>query len=201
MLSRSVTLTALLLALTVLLAPGCRKSGGTLQSPTSAPPPAVVEPEIGDKGADSGDVKELGSESFAEPGLVAEEVAEEPVVTVEEEIAEGQRTLRAVYFAFDSYELSDDALSAIQAAATWLNAHTAVRATVAGHCDERGTIEYNIDLGAKRARAVRDHLLRLGVAADRVATISYGEERPAEHGNTESAWAKNRRAEFMLDKR
>jgi peptidoglycan-associated lipoprotein len=68
---------------------------------------------------------------------------------------------------------------------------------IQGHCDERGTVEYNLALGEKRAKAARDYLVDLGISADRIRTISYGEERPANPGHDESAWSQNRRAEFV----
>ncbi|MBP7147145.1 MAG: peptidoglycan-associated lipoprotein Pal [Acidobacteria bacterium] len=113
----------------------------------------------------------------------------------------GVSALRTVYFDYDSFDLSSDAMGVLEENARWLRAHTGTRVVLEGHCDERGTTEYNLDLGAKRARAVRDHLVRLGVAAAQLDTISYGEERPAETGGNEAAWSKNRRVEFRAEGR
>jgi peptidoglycan-associated lipoprotein len=101
-----------------------------------------------------------------------------------------------VYFDFDSFALRSDALATLSRNADIIKSIPGAIVQIAGHCDERGTSEYNFALGEKRALSVREHLMRLGVSGDRMLTISYGEERPAEMGSNESAWAKNRRAEF-----
>ncbi|MCY4311262.1 MAG: peptidoglycan-associated lipoprotein Pal [Rhodospirillaceae bacterium] len=98
-----------------------------------------------------------------------------------------------VFFAYDRFDLDDDARSTIRAWASWLRAHPDARILVEGHTDERGTREYNLGLGAKRAAAVRDQLIALGVDAARIQTISYGKERPAVAGENESAYQQNRR--------
>ncbi|MBI1317575.1 MAG: peptidoglycan-associated lipoprotein Pal [Candidatus Hydrogenedens sp.] len=105
--------------------------------------------------------------------------------------------LEVVYFDYDSSSLRADGLAAISRNADRMKARPEYVFQIAGHCDERGTQEYNIALGERRALAVRDHLIKLGVSGDRIITISYGEEMPAVMGSGESAWAKNRRAEFL----
>ena len=82
--------------------------------------------------------------------------------------------------------------------AAWLQAHRQAKVLVEGHCDERGTVEYNLALGEQRARAARDSLVGLGVAAERLRTVSYGKERPLDPASSEVAWAKNRRAHFTV---
>lgn len=104
--------------------------------------------------------------------------------------------LRIVYFALDSYSLDDAARGVLDANAKMLRDTPDLRVRIEGHCDERGTVEYNMSLGQKRAEAVRDYLVGAGVVADHLATISYGKERPAVDGHDEAAWSKNRRAEF-----
>lgn len=104
--------------------------------------------------------------------------------------------LQTVYFDYDSYDLRSDALSTLERNADKIKQVPGVIIQVEGHCDERGTQEYNLALGEKRALAVRSHLMRLGVSGDRIITISYGEEDPVDYGHNEAAWAKNRRAEF-----
>ena len=99
-----------------------------------------------------------------------------------------------VFFAFDSSELSADARESLRKGADWLRANDGVAITIEGHCDERGTREYNLALGERRANAVRNYLIALGVSGSRLNTISYGKERPAVLGSTESSWSKNRRA-------
>lgn len=104
--------------------------------------------------------------------------------------------LDPVYFAFDSSALDQAALAEVREAAELFLTDPNVIIQVEGHCDERGTQEYNLALGERRAQSVRDHLRTLGVSGNRITTISYGEERPAVDGSGEAAWAKNRRCEF-----
>ena len=99
-----------------------------------------------------------------------------------------------VFFAFDSSAISADAAEVLNSQAKWLNNHEDVKVVVQGYCDERGTREYNLALGERRANAVKQYLVSKGVAADRISTISYGKERPAVLGSNEAAWAQNRRA-------
>ena len=109
-----------------------------------------------------------------------------------------QGVLRTVYFGYNSNEVDDEAKATLQANAAWLKAHTKYTVEIGGHCDERGSIGYNVALGDRRAAAVRSYLTGLGVGAGQLVTVSYGEERPAVPGHDESAWAKNRRAEFTI---
>lgn len=108
--------------------------------------------------------------------------------------------LKTIYFDFDKYELRQDTIATLKNNASWIKSHSKFKVLVEGHCDERGTIEYNLELGAKRAHAVQEYLINLGVERSRLRTISYGEERPVNPGHDEGAWAKNRRAEFTLEK-
>ena len=103
-----------------------------------------------------------------------------------------------VYFAFDDYTLSSEAQSTVNSLADSLRANPSAVVQIKGHCDERGSIEYNLALGERRANAVKNYLTSLGVDGARLNTISYGEEQPADDGHDESAWARNRRAEFVL---
>jgi peptidoglycan-associated lipoprotein len=103
-----------------------------------------------------------------------------------------------VYFDFDKSSVKSSERSKIEAVANHLKAEPTNKVKVEGHCDERGTEGYNLSLGERRALAVRKYLIDLGISADRVYTISFGEARPATEGHTESAWAKNRRGDFIL---
>ena len=99
-----------------------------------------------------------------------------------------------IFFDFDRYNLRDDAQAALQRQAAWLIANPATLIAVEGHCDERGTREYNLALGERRANSVKEYLVSLGVDAGRIETISYGKERPVALGHNESAWSQNRRS-------
>jgi peptidoglycan-associated lipoprotein len=103
-----------------------------------------------------------------------------------------------IYFDYDKYDVRSDAKAVLQNVASWLLKNTSAKLLVEGHCDERGTSEYNLALGDRRARAVRDYLVALGIASDRVETISYGEEKPVCTEMTDECWAKNRRAHFIV---
>ena len=105
--------------------------------------------------------------------------------------------LKEVFFDFDSYDLSADARSTLKAAADWLKKNPAVKVNIEGHCDDRGTTEYNLALGAKRAQTAQNYLVSLGVPASRLSTISYGEEVPVCREENESCWQKNRRDRFV----
>ncbi|MDC0966887.1 peptidoglycan-associated lipoprotein Pal [Alphaproteobacteria bacterium] len=104
-----------------------------------------------------------------------------------------------VYFGFDSSELAGEAQATLDRQAAFLNVNPTMVVVIEGHADERGTREYNLALGDRRAVAVRDYLLAKGLNAARVRTVSYGKERPAVSGSNEEAWAKNRRAATVLN--
>jgi peptidoglycan-associated lipoprotein len=104
--------------------------------------------------------------------------------------------LADIRFEYDSAALTDEARAVLEKHALWLQGQRDVRVTVEGHCDERGTVEYNLALGEQRARAVRDYLSSLGVAGARLRVVSYGKERPLDPGSDEAAMARNRRAHF-----
>lgn len=108
----------------------------------------------------------------------------------------GPSGLQPIYFDFDSSSLRADQVAVVNRNAELLKTHASAVIQVAGHTDERGTQEYNLALGERRALTVREALIRAGISGDRIVTISYGEESPAEAGSNEGAWAKNRRAEF-----
>ena len=104
--------------------------------------------------------------------------------------------LKTIYFPLDSYSLDDASRTVLDANARLLRDRTDLAVRIEGHCDERGTVEYNMSLGEKRAESVRDYLVAAGVGQSRLSTISYGKERPIVDGHDEATWSKNRRAEF-----
>ncbi|WP_373061278.1 OmpA family protein [Gemmatimonas sp.] len=108
------------------------------------------------------------------------------------------RLLETIYFEYDADELRDDAKSNLDAKISVLNANTAVKIRIAGHCDERGSDEYNIALGRRRAETAKRYLTDRGIDAGRIETASFGRERPAVQGTSEEAWSRNRRDEFEI---
>ncbi|WNJ98982.1 peptidoglycan-associated lipoprotein Pal [Thalassospiraceae bacterium LMO-JJ14] len=104
-----------------------------------------------------------------------------------------------VFFAFDSSDLSAEARASLEKQAAWMKKFGGVRVVIEGHCDERGTREYNLALGERRANASKDYLVALGINPARIKTISYGKERPAALGHNETAWAQNRRGVTVVD--
>ena len=117
-------------------------------------------------------------------------------------LADETRTFESehIYFAFDKYELLHYSQAVLKEKAAWLRRDVSCGVWIEGHCDERGTSEYNLALGERRAYAAQEFLVALGISKDRIKTISYGEERPADPAHNDKAWAKNRRDEFKLFK-
>lgn len=105
--------------------------------------------------------------------------------------------LKTVNFEYDKANLTGDAKKKIQGNADWMKSHANVNMQIEGHCDERGSIEYNLSLGERRAQAVKNYMINLGVPANRLSIISYGKEKPIANGSTESDFQKNRRANFV----
>jgi peptidoglycan-associated lipoprotein len=108
-----------------------------------------------------------------------------------------QGAFRDAFFDYDEAGLREDAKAALDGDAKYMESHSGVKVVIEGHCDERGSVEYNLALGEKRARAAKDYLTTYGINAARITTISYGKERPFDPGHTEESWAQNRRAHFV----
>ena len=106
--------------------------------------------------------------------------------------------LKDIRFDFDKYDIRPQDTEILKENAALLKKYSNVKIQIEGHCDERGTTEYNVALGERRANSTKRYLLSLGISADRLSTISYGEEKPTDPGHTEDAWAKNRRAHFII---
>lgn len=105
--------------------------------------------------------------------------------------------LVTVFFGYDKSSLDATAKKDIATNVQWMKANPSARLQIEGHCDDRGTIEYNVALGERRANAVKSYMISLGISGDRLSVISYGKEKPLEMGDTEAAWARNRRANFV----
>jgi len=164
-----------------------KPSFDTGQTKTSIKPSGRTAKTSGQPGSD------IETVQIAEPKL-----DQEPQPEARQWPLAGSGELRTVYFDFDKADLTPKARADLEYNAQKLNEHKSVRVLIEGHCDERGTIEYNLALGERRALAVRNYLINLGVDANRLATISYGEEKPVDNRHNEEAWAKNRRAEFNV---
>jgi len=130
------------------------------------------------------------------PKPVVEPVKPPPISTVDL----SNIKMEDVYFDFDKSELRDDTKAVLSRHAEVLKANSEIKVLVEGHCDERGTEDYNLGLGERRANRVREFYMSYGISADRIKTISYGELRPKAQGSNEDAWAMNRRAHFQLSK-
>ncbi len=138
----------------------------------------------------------------AETEAAAEGEASKAAQAEPEKVPETVRTGiedEKVYFDFDSSALTETAKSVLQRKAEFLKERAETDVLIEGHCDERGSVEYNLALGQRRAESVKRYLVLLGISSERLRTISYGKERPADPRHTEEAWAKNRRAEFVID--
>jgi len=189
----SIARTAALLALGMLLlaAPSCK----TKHPPTVTTPPPVETPAPVTEPPPKEPPVEQPLPPVKEPGFEEGDIDE----TIRTQNS-SRSLLKTVYFDFDKSDVRDDQVPVLQSNAAWLKSHGQYKLLVEGHCDERDTIEYNLALGDRRAKSVRQYLIDLGVAADRIRTISYGEERPADPGHDEEAYARNRRGEFTLEK-
>jgi len=135
-------------------------------------------------------------EGVTEEGVPGEEAA--PGAALGPEAARRAFSEDKVYFEFDSYTLSPEAERTLDAKAAYLRENPRARVLIEGHADERGTDEYNLALGERRAMAAKSYLCAAGIDSGRINTISYGEERPVDPAQNEEAWAKNRRDEFVL---
>ena len=109
-----------------------------------------------------------------------------------------QQPLRMIHFDYDKYFIREDAKPSLEANAAWLRKFKTAKILIEGHCDERGTEDYNLALGEKRAKSTQDYFLSLGITQDRLKTISYGKSQPLDMGHDEGAWQKNRRAQFTI---
>jgi peptidoglycan-associated lipoprotein len=130
--------------------------------------------------------------------VVPEPIAEDTIGGKSLDDLNRDSPLKPAFFGLDSFELDAAGQSAVQENAALLKKYSSWVVTIEGHCDERGTAEYNLALGERRAVAVRTYLVSLGIPPDRVRIVSYGKEFPFDPGHTESAWAKNRRAHFVI---
>ena len=179
-----------LMGLLLVVSPSCTKKVKPAQpAPVEEPPPTEATPPTPPAEV------EKPLPPVTEPKEKAEDI--DDIIRTQNAT---RQYVKTVYFDFDKSDIRDDQVPVLKANAAWLKTHAQYKLLVEGHCDERDTIEYNLALGDRRAKSVRQYLIDLGIPAERMRTISYGEERPADPGHDEAAWAKNRRAEFTLEK-
>ena len=168
-------------------------------SPSLATPETSSSlPKEGSSSASESATREPLAETPTREAAVKQEGAKEMVAGQTSGALESE--LQKIYFNFDSADLSADSRAKLSKNAELLVKAPSVKLQIQGNCDERGSDEYNLALGERRAKAARDYLVNLGVAPDRLSIISYGEEKPADQGHDEAAWAKNRRDEFVVIK-
>ncbi len=176
---RLLTIAALALA----LAAGCAKKPAPTPPAETTMAPATPTTEMPSQQVSGISEKSISEQAMAEkPAMPTMAVA----------------GLERIHFDFDQYTLTPQARETLGANATFIQANPGMQVRIEGHCDERGSDEYNLALGERRAQAALNYLVSLGVAKDRLSTISYGEEMPLDPNRTEEAWAKNRRAEFKV---
>ena len=196
MLRRCTAPSLMLLVVLLLLVPGCKKSQPA-QVPAEEDREQATETRVVPPPTDT----RAASEEVDSGGFAGDDAGDSGDFREETiSVTELHERLGAVYFAYDSYDLSPISLATLRENAEVLKAYPTFRVAVEGHCDERGTIDYNLALGEKRADSVRDYLASLGVERERVRIITFGEERPVDTGHTEAAWSKNRRAEFLVER-
>ncbi len=157
----------------------------------------VTRPEA-EKPAQKKEAVEKAPEKVTEQKVPS---GKESVQSAEKETTEMLATegvFKDIYFEFDKYVVKDEYKSELKSIASWMTKNPEAKLSIEGHCDERGTNEYNLALGDRRAKAVKDYIVPLGVPSARLETISYGEEKPLCAEHTEDCWAKNRRAHFVV---
>ena len=177
----------------LMLAPSCAKKKVKSE-------PGVISAAEAERLAAEEAMSTQEAEALREQRIEEELLREQAWETRErEERAERERFLNVdVHFEFDKSTLTPETKEILTGKAKWLMAHPKVAVIIEGHCDERGTNEYNMALGDRRTRSVERFLLDLGVQPERMTTISYGEEKPADPRHNEEAWAKNRRVHFVI---
>jgi len=146
--------------------------------------------------------RELARIKEEEAKKLKEQELEKSLVAKKEQGIEGvvyeSKLFKDIHFEFDKYDVRREDEEVLRENAAWLKKNPKMKIQIEGHCDERGTAEYNLALGERRANMTKKYLLSLGISSDRISTISYGEEKPLDPGHNEEAWAKNRRAHIVV---
>ena len=196
-------ITIIVFVSTILLA-GCGRKAGSV----APEPPADMAASSEEADAEAGMPDGMGDEeAMSEADILAERamVAEQQALQAEAmrqaemtQMAEAAFVNEDIHFAFDSFLLDVEAEHILGEKAAWLQDNGGASVQIEGHCDERGTSDYNLALGERRANAVQQYLSVLGIDSGRLSTISYGEEQPLDPGHDETAWSRNRRAHFVI---
>jgi len=173
------------IVLLIVVAFGCAKKQIKTTEEPAAKDKRATEETVGTK-------KEVVEDKLYTAKKEGDIASETDKITAEEAIS------RDVLFDYDQYEIRTDARPILDSVAAWMNSHKGVSITIEGHCDERGTNEYNLALGEKRAKAAREYLSLLGVSSGRISLMTYGEEKPVCTQSNEECWQKNRRAHFVI---
>ncbi|HIJ56391.1 MAG TPA: peptidoglycan-associated lipoprotein Pal [Deltaproteobacteria bacterium] len=167
--------------------------------------PAAKAPAATDEAAKKAELEKQKAELARQKALEEQRLDQERLAKADAEAKkkteQGKRVRfeqEHIYFDFDKYNLKPEAQSVLKMKAEFMKANPNIKARIEGHCDERGTNEYNLALGDRRANSAKEFLLNLGIDESRLTTISHGEERPIDKGKNEAAWAKNRRAQFVV---
>ena len=182
-------LAAVLLVLMAVMTGACSKKKPPVTRQPPPPPPPVTSAV-----PPPGPPEPVGEQ----PVVPSQPITESTIDSKPLDELNREGLLKPVFFEYDESDLSAESQQALNDNATLLKQHSTWVVTIEGHCDERGTAEYNLALGERRAVAVRTYLVSLGIAADRLHTVSYGKEFPFDAGHTDAAWAKNRRAHFVI---
>jgi peptidoglycan-associated lipoprotein len=178
---KKVVILLMVVALAFAFTTSCKKKVQTVPNPPQAqeqPAPAKVDE----------------SARLAKPALSEEEL----FLSKSLDQINQEKPLAMVFFDFDKYDIRPDARPVLEQDAAWLNKFKTAKVLIEGHADERGTEDYNLALGEKRAKSVMDYLVSMGIAPDRMKVISYGKSQPLDPGHDEAAWQKNRRVQFLV---
>jgi peptidoglycan-associated lipoprotein len=190
------TITALALAvLVIFFAAACTKSKISSEPATMA----TAEEEAARKAEEEARQRELERQKALAEENLKEESLSERMASEQAQVDKDRFENEDIYFEFDSIQLAPEAQKILTKKGKWLRENPAAKVTIEGHCDNRGTNEYNLALGEGRAQSAKTFLMDLGIDISRLNTISYGEERPIDPQQSESAWAKNRRAHFVFE--
>lgn len=166
------------------------KAEAIAPGPAEATPTPVAQPSV-----DEEFISDTGAETVLSEQAIVEDLPADLISL------NARGYLDDVFFETDSYTISETSRDHLAANGSWLNQYPSIEILIEGHCDERNTREYNLALGERRANSVRDYLVFLGIAPERIRTISYGEERPFGTGHDEYAWSQNRRSHFVITTR